>query len=234
MQSLIREKYFDVNLLHLSELLQTNEHLHVKRETLRKWAHDIHHVKPATTDNEYRPMPVHVNLDDICITKAHRKIRNDHNFTYKGQFYFIESPIKHSIAHQKIEIRNVQGKQFEAYFADRKLTVSPVNEPTKAPLTISNNGFLSDQNNALKDLGISQKDIESWSHLTGPELAKIRAEKVAELTGGKIIMADSAVTNSSLYPQTFTYNSSELKAIDMITRMKVNHAMEFGLFQRSR
>lgn len=91
-------------------------------------------VMPVTTDNEYRPMPVHVNLDDICITKVHRKIRNDYTFTYKGQFYFIESPIKHSIAHQKIEIRNVQGKQFDAYFAGRKLKVSPVKAPTKAPL----------------------------------------------------------------------------------------------------
>ncbi len=258
-QSLIREKYYDVNLLHLSELLQANEHLDIKRETLRKWAHDIHHVKrakrrrsrvhkrrermetpglmlqmdgsthrwfgdkkccliamiddansqlfaeffpaettagclkllrsvvetkgvfktlyvdragifggpkrcnfsqvqraceelgieiifasspqgkgriervfdtlqdrlvpefrmrkindmaaanaylqhvfipqvwhqkmtvkPATTDTEYQPVPHHVNLDDICITKMHRKIRNDHTFTYKGQFYFIE------------------------------------------------------------------------------------------------------------------------------------------------
>ena len=46
----------------------------------------------------------------------------------------IESLIKHSIAHQKIEIRNVQGKQFDAYFARRKLKVSPAAEPTKTPL----------------------------------------------------------------------------------------------------
>lgn len=302
-QSLIKEKYYDVNLLHLGEILQDNEHITVRRETLRKWAHDIHHVKrakrrrsrihkrrermetpglmlqmdgsthrwfgdkkccliamiddansqlfaeffpaettagclrllrsvvetkgvfktlyvdragifggpkrcnfsqvqraceelgieiifasspqgkgrierafdtlqdrlvpefrmrnitdmaaanaylqhvfipqvwhqkmtvkSATSHTEYQPKPVHVNLDDICITKVHRKVRNDHTFTYKGQFYFIESPIKHSIAHQKIEIRNVQGNQFDTYFAGRKLKVSPVTEPTKAPL----------------------------------------------------------------------------------------------------
>ena len=28
-------------------MLQANEHIEVKRETLRKWAHDIHHVKRA-------------------------------------------------------------------------------------------------------------------------------------------------------------------------------------------
>lgn len=91
-------------------------------------------VKPVTPHTEYQPIPAHVSLDDICITKVHRKMRNDHTFTYKGQFYFIESPIRHSIAHQKIEIRNVKGNQFDVYFAGRKLKVSPVTEPTKAPL----------------------------------------------------------------------------------------------------
>jgi len=46
-QTLIKEKYFDVNLLHLAELLEVNENIVIKRETLRSWAHDIHHVKRA-------------------------------------------------------------------------------------------------------------------------------------------------------------------------------------------
>ena len=46
-QALIKEKYFDVNLAHLRELLEDNEQIQVKRETLRSWAHEIHHVKRA-------------------------------------------------------------------------------------------------------------------------------------------------------------------------------------------
>lgn len=46
-QSLIKEKYYDVNLQHLAELLNINENIHIKRETLRNWAHEIHHVKRA-------------------------------------------------------------------------------------------------------------------------------------------------------------------------------------------
>ncbi len=46
-QELIKEKYFDFNLMHLIENLKSNEDIIVKRETLRKWAHDIHHVKRA-------------------------------------------------------------------------------------------------------------------------------------------------------------------------------------------
>ena len=46
-QKLIREKYYDLNLIHLAEMLETNEHIIVKRETLRCWEHDIHHLKRA-------------------------------------------------------------------------------------------------------------------------------------------------------------------------------------------
>lgn len=46
-QGLIKKKYFDYNLTHLKEMLEKNENIHVKRETLRSWAHEIHHVKRA-------------------------------------------------------------------------------------------------------------------------------------------------------------------------------------------
>ena len=46
-QALIKDKYFDVNLCHLRELLEDNENIRIKRETLRLWAHEIHHVKRA-------------------------------------------------------------------------------------------------------------------------------------------------------------------------------------------
>ncbi len=46
-QKLIKEKYFDINLTHLKELLEEHEQIQVKRETLRMWAHEIHHVKRA-------------------------------------------------------------------------------------------------------------------------------------------------------------------------------------------
>lgn len=46
-QRLIKEKYFDLNLIHLKELLKEKENIQIKRETLRNWAHEIHHVKRA-------------------------------------------------------------------------------------------------------------------------------------------------------------------------------------------
>lgn len=46
-QSLIKDKYYDVNLQHLAELMDRNDGIQIKRETLRTWAHEIHHVKRA-------------------------------------------------------------------------------------------------------------------------------------------------------------------------------------------
>lgn len=46
-QNLIKNKYYDLNLVHLREMLAEKEAIHLKRETLRNWAHEIHHVKRA-------------------------------------------------------------------------------------------------------------------------------------------------------------------------------------------
>ena len=44
-QTLIKDKYSDFNLTHLQEKLEEGEGILVKRETLRKWAHEINLVK---------------------------------------------------------------------------------------------------------------------------------------------------------------------------------------------
>mgnify|MGYP002852309199 FL=1 len=81
--------------------------------------------------SEFTPLSKHTNLDDICVIKDHRKIRNDHTFSYDNKFYLIDSPLKYSIANQKIEIRKTSKKEFTAHFAGRQLKISEVNEPSK-------------------------------------------------------------------------------------------------------
>jgi len=81
--------------------------------------------------SEFTTVPEHINLDDVCVLKEYRKIRNDHTFSYGNKLYFIKSPLKHSIAKQKIEIRKYRDDGFIAYFAGRHLTISEVIEPTK-------------------------------------------------------------------------------------------------------
>ena len=43
-------------------------------------------VKSKARDSEYKPLPSHINLDDICVTKEYRKIRNGHTFCNSTSF----------------------------------------------------------------------------------------------------------------------------------------------------
>lgn len=94
------------------------------------WQNQIQ-VNAKYEESEFTSLSKHINLDDICVIKEHRKIRNDHTFSYGNKFYLINSPLKHSIANQKIEIRNTNKKGFTAHFAGRKLKISEVIEPSK-------------------------------------------------------------------------------------------------------
>jgi len=94
------------------------------------WRNQIE-VVSRNEGSEFTPVPGHINLDEVCVVKDYRKIRNDHTFSYGNKFYLIDSPLKHSIAKQKIEIRTGQDDGFDAYFAGRHLAVSEVIEPTK-------------------------------------------------------------------------------------------------------
>jgi Winged helix-turn helix len=80
---------------------------------------------------EFAVVPEHLDLDTICAEKEYRKIRNDHTFSYGNKFYLIDSPLRHSIAKQAIEIRKQPNGNFTAYFAGRQLAVSQIIEPTK-------------------------------------------------------------------------------------------------------
>ncbi len=94
------------------------------------WSEHIE-VMPRCEDSEFTPVPEHIDLDDIFVVKDYRRIRSDHTFSYGNKFYLIESPLKHSIAKQKIEIRTAHDDGFVACFAGRHLAVSEVIEPTK-------------------------------------------------------------------------------------------------------
>ena len=88
-------------------------------------------VMPRNNTAEFTAVPEHINLNDVCVMKDYRKIRSDHTFSYGNKFYLIESPLKRSIAKQRIEIRTQDCRGFTTYFAGRRLTVSEVIEPTK-------------------------------------------------------------------------------------------------------
>jgi transposase len=89
-------------------------------------------VKAENAADEFVPVPKHLNIEEICIIKEYRKIRNDHTFSYNNKMYLINSNLKHSIVKQKIEIHTkCDSNGFLAYFSGELLDVNEVIEPTK-------------------------------------------------------------------------------------------------------
>ena len=119
----------ELRLNNITDMANANRYL--EQVFIPQYWHQQIVVKARDDTVEYTPLPEHLALDEICIIKEYRKIRNDHTFSYNNKFYFIESAIKHSIAQQKIELRKTSHGQFDAWFAGRKLMVSEVVEPTK-------------------------------------------------------------------------------------------------------
>ena len=88
-------------------------------------------IEPSNNDSGFEPVQKHLTLGTTCIIKEYRKIRNDHTFSYGNKFYLIKSSLKESIAKQEIEIRISNKEKFTAYFANRKLNIAKVLEPSK-------------------------------------------------------------------------------------------------------
>ncbi len=119
----------ELRLRNISDMQSANRYL--QEVFIPEFWHKTISVDAKNTTSEFMPVPAHLNLDDICVQKEYRKIRNDHTFSYGNKFYLIESPLKHSIAKQKIEVRKQSGRGFTAHFAGRHLAISEVIEPTR-------------------------------------------------------------------------------------------------------
>jgi len=120
----------ELRLNNITEMRDANNYLH-KVFLPEYWQENIE-IKSKYITSEYTSLPDHLCLEDICVLKEYRKIRNDHTFSYGNKLYLITSDIKHSIAKQDIEIRNtIHQDTFTAFFAGRQLNISEVIEPTK-------------------------------------------------------------------------------------------------------
>lgn len=119
----------ELRLQNISDMQSANRYL--QEVFIPEYWQQTIAVNAKDTTSEFTPVPGHLNLNDICIQKEYRKIRDDHTFSYGNKFYLIESPLRHSIAKQKIEIRKQPDDHFTTYFAGRHLAVSEVIEPTK-------------------------------------------------------------------------------------------------------
>ncbi len=117
-------------LHHITDIQSANEYLQNQFIPLywqKKIAEQAKNPRSA-----FKVVPEHINLDTVCVHKEYRKVHRDHTFIYNNKMYLIDSPIRHSIVNQKLEIRCQFDGAFSAYFGNRKLHITELEEPPKA------------------------------------------------------------------------------------------------------
>jgi hypothetical protein len=119
----------ELRLSNITDIAAANAYL--KHMFIPKFWRSHIEVKSKHQISEFTPLSKHTNLDDIRVIKDHRKMCNHHKFSYGNKFYLVDSPLKHSISNQKIEIRKTSKKGFTANFTGRTLAVKEVSEPNK-------------------------------------------------------------------------------------------------------
>lgn len=119
----------ELRLNNINDINSANEYL-TQSFIPNYWDKNIV-VKALNSCSEFTEIPASIKLNEVFVLKEYRKIRNDHTFSYGNKFYLINSPLRASIAKQEIEIRTTEAGLFNAYFADKELSVSEVVEPNK-------------------------------------------------------------------------------------------------------
>ena len=88
-------------------------------------------VTPENLQTAYKPLPTGINLNEIFCLKEYRQVKRDHTFSWGNDIYQIDSPLKHSIYKQKIEVRTYQDLSEKFFFANKPIGVSLVKMPRK-------------------------------------------------------------------------------------------------------
>lgn len=114
----------ELRILKIEDMEGANNYL--KTEFIPNyWARKIM-VKPDVKVSNYRRVGKSVRLDDIFVQKEHRRVNNDHTFSFKSVIYAIDSGLKCSAAKQTVEIVIDPFGGFKVFFAGRELGIRTI------------------------------------------------------------------------------------------------------------
>lgn len=82
-------------------------------------------VVARSLEVQYRQLPAGIDLNEIFCRKEHRTVSSDHTISWENTKYVIDSPLKHSIQKQEIELRTYQDLTWKAFFAGKLIAIKP-------------------------------------------------------------------------------------------------------------
>lgn len=83
-------------------------------------------VLPRDQASKYKPLPAHLDLDEILCLKDSRLVSGDHTIQWRGDTYQLDWSKKGSIRGRTLELRTYPDESWRAYFAGDPVTLKPV------------------------------------------------------------------------------------------------------------
>ena len=80
---------------------------------------------------QYKKLPAGIDLNEIFCKKEYRTVNSDHTISWGNSKYVVDSPLKHSIQKQEIELRTYQDLTWKSFFAGKPISIKPFEKPLR-------------------------------------------------------------------------------------------------------
>jgi transposase-like protein len=119
----------EMRLKNIHRIPAANEYL--QKQFIPNYWTPRNTVVPRNLESRYTPVPADKNLNEIFCLKEYRSVNRDHTLSWHGVTYQLDSPLKHSIRGQKIELRTYQDLKWVAYYAGKAIELRPAEPPQR-------------------------------------------------------------------------------------------------------
>jgi hypothetical protein len=88
-------------------------------------------VEPRDPASKYRPLPAHIDLNQVFCLKYRRTVNGDHTVQWRAVTHQLDWPREKSIRGHKVEFRVYPDGSWKCFHADDPLDLEPVFKPVR-------------------------------------------------------------------------------------------------------
>ena len=162
----------ELRLYNITKMDKANEY--VSKTFLPNYWDRKCRVEPRNKESKYKPIPKHIDLNEVFCLKYHRTVNGDHTVQWRSKTYQLDWPREKSIRGHKVEFRVYSDGSWRCFHADDPLTLNKVLKPIKAaPLKKQHEGSLKPAGrNRRKRIETAGPSLQWPNHVTARKAAR--------------------------------------------------------------